>query len=351
VKDARELRRLSRALRDAREESVPDLDWEAMEERLRALEPMEDRAGRRMEAKRLGKPLAVLAAATVAAAAAFGLLLGRPTAPKVASPVAEYVAPASDSESPPEREVFDAKAGDVSVVREGRASFTLARGGLAEMRDTDGVLTVYLDRGKLSASVEPSSKKESFVVEAAEVRVAVHGTKFSVARARDRVSVAVSEGVVLVGPGSTPGSGKLLSAPSRADFTPAGEVLGAPRKVPAAERAPVLASGETPVPSAIPSEMPPIAERSIADVEVLVSGLFTAANRCFRERESADGLRVTAQTSATFTISDAGRVTNLTFDPPLAPSVQNCIAADANALAVGSATRDISVTRRLELSR
>jgi hypothetical protein len=322
-----------------------------MEQRLRTLEPLSPSFERRLEARRLGKPLAVLAAATVAAAAAFGLLLGRPAAPKVVSPVAEHVAPVSGSESPPQREVFDAKAGDVSVVRDGRAAFTLSRGGLAEMRDTGGVLTVYLDRGKLSANVEPSSKKESFVVEVADVRVAVHGTKFSVARARDRVSVAVTEGIVLVGSGGTPGSGKLLSAPSRADFALSGEVLGSRRKVPAAERAPVLASGETPVPPAIPSEMPAIAERSIADVELLVSGLFTAANRCFRERESAGGMRVTAQTSATFTVSDAGRVTKLTFDPPLAPSVQSCVAADANALAVGSASRALVVTRRLELSR
>jgi hypothetical protein len=346
VKAPRELRRLSRAVRDAREESVPDLDWDAMEQRLRALEPVAPSA-----AKRAAKPLVWLAAATVAAAAAFGVFLGRPTAPQVASPVETYVAPASDSEHPPEREVFDAKAGDVSVVRSGRAAFTLARGGFAEMRDVGGVLTVYLDRGKLSISVEPSPKKESFVVEAADVRVAVHGTKFSVSRERDRVSVAVIEGVVLVGPSRAPGSGKLLSATSRADFTLMGDVLGSPRKTSTAERARVLASGEPVTPPAIPSEMPPVAERSIADVEKVVSGLFSAANRCFRERESADGIRVTAQTSATFTVSDTGHVTKLTFDPPLAPSVEDCVTAQANTLAVGSASRELVVTRKLELSR
>lgn len=342
----RELRPLSRALREAREESIPDLDWTKLEQRLRALEPSP-----RAAPKRSAKAGIALVAAAFSAAAAIALTLGRetPPPPGVAPPERATASIVDGVES--QRETLDATKGSVTLTRPGRAALTLARGGRGELREHDGVITVYLDRGKVSASVEPSERKESFVVEAAGVRVAVHGTKFDVELSRERVTVSVTEGVVLVGPSAKPGSGKLLPAGKTANFTLQGEPLARASKLHSLDKARAVASAEAPDPSATPSETPPVpTARSIADVEAAVSGLLGSANHCFRER-STDGLHVTAQTSATFKLSTDGRITDLGFDPPLAPSVQGCITAGVSGLAVGEATGELVVTRRIELSR
>lgn len=343
----RELRPLSRALREAREESIPDLDWCKMEQRLRALEPSP-----RTTPKRSAKAGVSLVAAGLSAAAAIALTLGRDPAAPSGVAVSEPPVESSASVAEPERETLDASSGSVTVTRPGRAALTLSKGALGELQDREGVLTVYLDRGKVSASVEPSLQKESFVVEVAGVRAAVHGTKFSVELVAERVTVSVTEGVVLVGPSAKPGSGKLLSAGKTEDFNLRGETLARPSRAHTSDRARALVSAEVPSASAVPSEEspPPLAARSIADVEVAVSDLLGAANHCFRER-STDGLRVTVQTAATFALSADGRITKLTFDPPLAPSVQSCIANSVSHLVVGKATNELAVTRRLELSR
>lgn len=344
----RELRPLSRALREAREESIPDLDWNAMEERLRALEP-----ARRAAAKRSVTASIALAAAALSAAAALALTLGREPSPVPEASIPELAADTSGGEAAPDRETLDASNGSVTITRPGRAALTLSKGGRGELRDRDGVITVYLDRGKVSASVEPSDRKETFAVEAAGVRAAVHGTRFSVELTREGVTVSVGEGVVLVGPSAAPGTGKLLSAGKTEKFTLQGETLarrakthhGDGDRARAPVNAPVVESSAPPV-----EEPPVVTARSIADVESAVSGLLGAANRCFRER-STDGVRVTAQTAATFELSTDGRVEKLTFDPPLAPSVQSCIASSVSSLVVGEATGELVVTRRFELSR
>lgn len=342
----REFRPLSRALREAREESIPELDWDKLEERLRQLEPSAQTAP-----KRSAKAGIALAAAALSAAAAITLTLGREPVAPTGIPVPEHATQRVVDDVPSQRETLDASKGSVTLTRPGRARLTLAQGGRGELRDLDGVITVYLDRGKVSASVEPSGRKESFVVQAAGVRAAVHGTKFSVELGRERVTVSVTEGVVLVGPSEKPGSGKLLSAGKTANFTLGGEPITRTEKLSPTDKPRTHASAEAPEASASASEAPPApSARSIADVEVAVSGLLGAANHCFRER-STDGLRVTAQTAATFKLSADGRVTELGFDPPLAPSVQGCITNGVSGLTVGDATTELVVTRRLELSR
>jgi hypothetical protein len=342
----RELRPLSRALREAREESIPDLDWDAMEERLRALEPAPRAASKRSVTAGIA-----LAAAALSAAAALALLLGREPSPVTKATMPEHAAETSSGKATPERETLDASNDSVTVTRPGRAALTVSKGGRGELRDRDGLITVYLDRGKVSASVEPSDRKETFAVEAAGVRVAVHGTKFSVELAREGVTVSVDEGVVLVGPSAAPGTGKLLSAGKTEKFTLQGEPLARRERTHDGDRALAPVNAAAVESSAPPVEEPPVVTvRSIADVESAVSGLLGAANRCFRER-STDGVRVTAQTDATFELSTDGRVTELAFDPPLAPSVQSCIASSVSALVVGEATGELVVTRRFELSR
>lgn len=339
----RELRPLSRALRDAREESIPDLDWTAMEAHLRALEPPPQAT------KRSTKAGVALGAVVLSAAAAIALMLERQPSLTTGHVVPERAVEIAASQAEVERQTLDASKGSVTVRREGRASVTLAKGGHGELRDRDGVITVYLDRGKVSASVVPTARKESFVVETANVRVAVHGTEFSVELGSDSVTVAVTEGVVLVGPSAAPGTGKLVSAGNTEKFTLQGALA---RRVKTHQVDRSRAPAPPAEPSASVTEETPVvlAPRSIADVETAVSGLLGAAHRCFRER-STDGLHVTAQTAATFKLSADGKLTELAFDPPLAPSVQSCITSGVSSLAVGAATGDLTVTRRIELSR
>jgi transmembrane sensor len=67
----------------------------------------------------------------------------------------------------------------------------------------DGGVQVFLERGAIDLAVAPRGDRPAFVVLAADVRVEVVGTVFSVARDGDEVSVSVAEGVVRVArPGS-----------------------------------------------------------------------------------------------------------------------------------------------------
>ena len=85
--------------------------------------------------------------------------------------------------------------------------------------------TVALERGEICAEVTPRSPSEglveSFAVEAAGTRVAVHGTAFSVKIDGGRALVDVEHGTVAVGPVGHVGvtTGHMLVGPSRASFS------------------------------------------------------------------------------------------------------------------------------------
>lgn len=64
--------------------------------------------------------------------------------------------------------------------------------------DTNDSVLVVLERGELDCKVAPRRADQRFSVQAGDVRIEVIGTKFSVSRAGEDVTVAVTEGTVLI---------------------------------------------------------------------------------------------------------------------------------------------------------
>jgi FecR-like protein len=110
----------------------------------------------------------------------------------------------------------------------GDAVITLASHSEVQMSGSDGAgWLVRLEAGRIDCDVAPRLGRPAFVVEVAETRVTVVGTRFSVARTGEHVSVNVREGhvrvssgaaEVLLGPGQRwpePAEGSQLSAPAK----------------------------------------------------------------------------------------------------------------------------------------
>jgi transmembrane sensor len=101
---------------------------------------------------------------------------------------------------------------------------------------------VRLEAGRIDCEVAPRLGRPAFVVEVAETRVTVVGTRFSVARTGEHVSVNVREGHVRVSSG---GAEVLLGAGERWPEPASGSQLSAPVKESAR-----VAAGRAPSPSA-----------------------------------------------------------------------------------------------------
>ncbi|HEU5057982.1 MAG TPA: FecR family protein, partial [Kofleriaceae bacterium] len=94
--------------------------------------------------------------------------------------------------------------GSPSQVTVGDARITAGPNAALTATETgDGGVQVFLERGSIDLVVAPRGDRPPFVVLAADVRVEVVGTRFTVARDGDAVSVSVAEGVVRV---TRPGS-------------------------------------------------------------------------------------------------------------------------------------------------
>jgi ferric-dicitrate binding protein FerR (iron transport regulator) len=395
--------RIERALREvtreARIEPAPGIDWEAVEERL----PMTRIATLPPRAPSVRPAL-------LAAALSFGALLlcigwWRGHTPD--APVANAPHLAATPRAPGSTEIDGSTlapgarvtAGDVAqaVVHRGHATWTLAPGSAAILLTQGDVVAIRLETGSVTSRVVKSSRVETFAVEAADVRIAAHGTEFVVTLAPDGVSVHVTEGSVLVGPRDEPGVGQLLQSPAAGQFTLAGKPatpeenggLAAlrPRRAPAAlpdeaqgpsmnsgspERsaaqategsgpvastsgpkvkpsAPVGAGSAAPDPSAEPTapEQP-----TAAGIESATSDVIKLAAMCFKQRTAtSDGVRVTAQTTITFrTLADGG-VRSVVFEPPLSPWVQACITTGMGAIHTESTRYGFQVSRTVNLER
>ena len=246
-------------------------------------------------------------------------------------------------------ERIDAKQADAFVEHRHHSQWTLERGGRASVTTEPGVVRVELEQGALVARVVPSPRKETFVVEAAGTRVAVHGTAFRVALTADHVDVSVTEGIVLVGPRDRPGFGQSLTANQSSTFTLTGVPLADALHVrptarrPAVEHRPVAsaAHGRELVPQ------PPIDE-----VERVVGDVLSLGALCFETRTTtANGVRVTASTQITLHALPEGRLELVSLDPPLAPPVQTCVNEGIKKLSITASQRGLKVTRRMDLER
>jgi hypothetical protein len=263
---------------------------------------------------------------------------------------------------------YEARSREVTVRHVDRAKWTLAVGSSAVLLGKNEVIRVQLERGSVLSEVVPNPKPETFIVEAAGVRVAVHGTVFRVALEDGRVVVDVRKGSVSVGPlGGAPVF--LLKAPAHGNFAadgrsgsidgrPAGE--GDPRppghqKIPARSSsgvvdAPPAVSSTIPLAPAASAELP--SEPSISDIEVGIARIVDGTASCFaRHTQSADGVQITVHTALSLKILADGAVTDVDFQPPLSPAAEECAAASIAQVHFASSKQGTQVTRMLELKK
>jgi FecR-like protein len=350
---------LRRLVREARADKPAELDWASMEERLLR------------QVRRESQPQApawyAWAWVALAAAAMLALWFVAARAP-VALPQAQTTRSVTDDAL---RRDGDALAlgvriatsdRSVSVQHAGRASWTLSPNSAAQLATKGERITVRLERGSVLSEVVPNPKPETFVIEAASTRIAVHGTVFRVALEDGRVVVQVSEGTVAVGPlGAAPGF--LLKAPAHGDFAADGrsgnvedgrasapeprraEPLKAPRLRPSV--ATPVSSAAVPVASA---ELPN--EPSISDIEVGIARVVDVASDCFRRHiQSADGVQITVHSALSLHIAGSGVVSDVGFQPPLSPETELCAADGISHILFAPSEQGATVTRLLELKR
>jgi len=351
---------LKRLVREARAEKPPEIDWSGVEQRL-----LRQATRGTPQPRRASHPLA-WAALAVAAAAALWLASG-PThqgpapAPQASVESSEPLRQSGDSLAIGTRVV--AKDREVSVDHVGRATWTLSPESSAILAGKGERLTVHLERGSVLSEVVPNPKPETFVVEAAGARIAVHGTVFRVTLLGERVLVEVREGTVAVGAQGAEAA-FFLKAPAHGDFATdgrSGRIDGHPqgdaterRRAPLRPtplRAPSVtppSSAAVPAPSA---ELP--SEPSINDIEVGIASVVEATSDCFRRYTSknADGVEITAHTALSLKIADSGAVLASDFQPPLSPDAEKCARASISQIRFAASKQGADVTRLLELKR
>jgi ferric-dicitrate binding protein FerR (iron transport regulator) len=349
-------RRAERALRElvteVRADAAPEPDWARLEARLpQTPVPAAPRRG--------GVSRVLLAAAAVALVAAGFAWQKSAEAPPVAAllPRQAPLTSATDGNQLAPGTTIAAQAEARTIDHPRLASWTLAPHSSATLVTRGDRVVVRLEAGSLTARIVPSTRPETFAVEAADVRVAAHGTVFSVTLHATAVAVSVEEGVVLVGPRSTPGIGKRLQGPSAERFT----LLGAPEVAPVSpepnRRTPRTGPPhvETPpagVASAAASAASPVEEPSLERKREALEQVVALASACFSERTSAsDGVRVTAHSALTLQTSPEGTVRSVRFDPPLAPNVQTCIDAGVTKLSVVTSPQGFQNSRVVVLER
>lgn len=381
-------RALSEVTREARSAPLPDVDWAAIEEQL----PMT--RVHTVPPRSFNVRPWLLAAAFAMGAGAFGLHLQKP-----APSVARASAPAKATVSAPNtmKDVngdalapgAHVVAGELAqtVVHAGHARWTLAPHSEATLLANGDIVTIRLDRGSVTSRVTKSSRTETFAVEAADVRVAAHGTEFVVSLGADGVSVSVTEGSVLVGPREEPGTGQLLISPAARRYTLVGqpaedsdrglEALGAhpnrgraatpeesaatstaqttgphlaldtSTKKPAAKKAATAATD-----AAAEEEDQRPTEPTPEGLERASAGVMHLTEVCFKERTIAgEGVRVTAQTSITYRTLPQGGVNRVVFEPPLSPAVQACVNAGMSAIQTEATRNGFQASRTVDLER
>ncbi|UQA58786.1 FecR family protein [Polyangium aurulentum] len=375
--------------RSLAEEPVPELPWDAMEQRLLArideAEAASPRASRPSPEARAWGRRAVFALAAAAAVALGVWGASRSGGDGASAPAIRWRAPETIALLPgssAERDLAALRVGEgveageapLTLVRRGVVRVSLAPRSRAVVRASGGAgeaLVVALERGELRAEVTPRSSPEglveTFAVEVGRTRVAAHGTAFRVIRGESDVVVDLEHGAVAVGPVGNGGvtTGRLLVGRARASFSLDGGTLArtlpiedAPPPVepsqpappapppetstttnPADRRPPPVAvatnPGVTPTPPRLPgAQAAPIVEAPAPPPpEVAPSRVLTRASvneglqRCFDQHYGASdpSVRVSAAGTLILSLAEDGSVSTARFDPPLEPSFQTCV--------------------------
>ncbi|HET9932966.1 MAG TPA: hypothetical protein VFQ35_19820, partial [Polyangiaceae bacterium] len=110
---------------------------------------------------------------------------------------------------------------------------------------------------------------------------------------------------------------------------------------------------EPALPLATSREPAPVPRRlNIGEVEQGVAQVVDAITTCFRESTPhSRTLKVTAQSAVTLSVAPDGSIEQVSFDPPLSPSVQECTEHGLAELRFAPSIEGASVTRVLELTR
>lgn len=296
------------------------------------------------------------------------------------------------------------EAREAEAARGTTASIAAAR---ATVKSAGESLVLGLDDGAIEAQVVPVASGEAFAVDVAAgghvVRVAVHGTHLRVARAGNRVTVDLTEGVVSIGSPPRTGStyGTLVTAPSHVEFDAANldatlRIDHAPTSVRAAiplgprdprdPRDPSIVAARpdqpsqravdprapSPSPAApgaanagalatVPRPLPvhpadPTQPEAVAQVEpgkpVLPprAAIALAVRDCAALRSRPENVRVTVTSSLELKIAAGGDVETARFNPPLLPEIQSCAAAAIYKAKLADAAQGSVVTIPIDFS-
>lgn len=348
---------LDHLIEEARGEATPTVHWSEVEEALLKRVAETPRA----HARRNATPLPLLAAA--AAVLAIGGLIvvrggtglhvgGQPAS--LAGHEAPMIRHSLNGDELAPGAVVTSGAEALVVEHRGHVVWTLSPQSSAHVESVGDIVALALDRGEISAEVTKSPKPESFVVRVEHTRVAVHGTRFRVARLADSVRVDVQEGVVGVGPLDRPGFE--LRAPDGATVSFDGirtDVAGSSGP----ERGRIAATPSTrgPQHAATPKSayFAPVGpdglpRGALAGVEQVIASV----ERCLREYTvSGDDLRVSVETSLTLRVDPKGAVGEAVFAPPLAPNVGACVDDAVGAISFPRSEGGFVAYRVLELNR
>ena len=370
-----EQRALERLISELRAEPLPELDWQRLEARL----SQEPKPVLRSRAIELASRLRLPAVAVAAAAALFVATRPRTPAANAGKAVAQIAAGPLNGDRLAVGTRVTAGNRSVVVDHQGRARWTLEPHATAFVSDAGEFLTVQLESGALSAAVIPNTRPETFAVEVAGTRVAVHGTAFRVERAGDRLLVQVSEGTVAVEPAQSHSDPSfLLRRDSRGSFGldgrtgsvegNASELVRDAGRESRREIAPWVDAPRTTAPkraasasNALTAAAPPLAppasrqslpqQPSISEIESGVSSAVGLLNGCFRDNTHSAGNRVSASTGMTLIVGPDGSVRSVTFSPPLAPAVEDCAVLGLRKLTFARSIEGVGFTRMIEVTR
>ena len=359
-------RALRRLVDEARRDTTPTLEWDALESALLSRARVVQRAPARLSGRSrflvAAVPAALAALTALAAGSAFILRAASPGSGDAPREAAKAVT------APPEKESLDGDAlstgavvtsGAEAVVVQhvGHATWTLAPGGIARVESVGDVIGLSLDRGTLSARVTKSTRPESFAIRVEKSRIAVHGTAFRVDRLEKTVHIEVEEGVVAIGPVGgkafelrAPGSVEVSFDGIRADkarpttraATERPGELPAGNELDNAPRNPSETGAKVPPPHAGP---PPAEAPGVERV-------IQAVRHCLSENTVARGdLRVSVRTRLSLRVQATGHVGEVLFDPPLSPPVQACVGAKVGSIGFSASHDGFALERVIELER
>jgi hypothetical protein len=295
----------------------------------------------------------------------------RPTAPAALAALTEggelrVDGVKADSASLRDGESLETRGGVAAFSAPGRVEWLLENGTevtAVRAGTHGGAIVLGLRQGAVEAQVTPVPGGEAFAVDVEGVRVAVHGTHLRVARSErggSWVVVDLSEGVISVGAPPKAGStiGVVVNAPAHVEFS-AADLDGTLRvdRDPTHVRSPV---DPTMVARAV--ELPEHASEPAPDVPVAASPrsasylasqpgsasrgaiaamatpetppvqptalerFATAVRTCAEQKTHGGTATVTIRSTMTFEVKEDGFPKLTTFDPPLVPDLQACVA-------------------------